>query len=355
MIQVCLLFGGKSSEHFISLKTGSFIFNTLDKSKYKIKPILITEKGTWLIPKNFPNSIPSLSVNDNSVVYEKLFRSLNVQEFVLPNSLDCDVVFLGLHGGHGENGTIQAYLELLQIPYTGSKVLASALAMDKEKSNFIYKANGFYVANFTTFHKNETSPFEESKILNKLKQHEVSFPCFVKPNNGGSSVGAGIAHNVTELKQRLDYVFQLENKAFIQNLLQGIEVSCGVIEFKTQTSFQPKPLYPTQILPKSAFFDFKAKYEAGESEEITPAPISEELTNKVRNMAVLAHNVLGCSAYSRTDFIIQNEIPYILETNTLPGMTETSLIPQQVRYENKDMKEILDLLLENALSYGNSN
>ncbi len=351
MLQVYLLYGGNSTEHFISLKTGSFIFQTLNKQKYKVKPILITEKGLWLIPKNYSHSIPSLSVNDNSAVYEKKFRQQEIEEFYLPNRLDCEVVFLGLHGGNGENGTIQAYLELLGVPYTGSKVLASALAMDKEKSNLVYKASGLNVENFVVFSKQELHLLTETQIQEKLFQFGIHFPCFVKPNHGGSSVGAGIARNLQELQIRLQNVFELENKAFVQNLLKGIEVSCGVIEFKEGESFQPRPLYPTQILPKSEFFDFEAKYKTGGSEEITPAPISLELTQRVREMSLLAHNVLGCSGYSRTDFIIQNNIPYVLETNTLPGMTETSLIPQQAHYEKIEMEYLLDLLIENALSY----
>lgn len=350
MISVYLLFGGKSSEHFISLKTGSFIFNTLDKSKYKVKPVLITEKGLWLIPKEFPSSIPEISVNINTAVYEELFRKQQIEEFKIPNKLECDVVFIGLHGGAGENGTIQAYLELLGVPYTGSKVLASALAMDKEKSSYIYKANGFNVADFVVFHKQEFHNLNDSLIQNKLTSNQILFPCFVKPNSGGSSVGAGIANNLSELKQRLKNVFSLDNKAFVQNLLKGIEISCGVMEFKEGNLFKARPLYPTQILPKSEFFDFEAKYKTDGSEEITPAPVSEELTAQIRTMSLLAHNVLGCSGYSRTDFIIQHNTPYILETNTLPGMTETSLIPQQIRYEKIDMKEILDLLIENALN-----
>ncbi|MCX7997858.1 MAG: D-alanine--D-alanine ligase, partial [Leptospiraceae bacterium] len=270
MIRVFLLFGGKSTEHFISLKTGSFIFRTLDRTKYKVKPILITEKGSWLIPKDYPNSLPEISANINSVVYEKLFRERPIDEVYLPNSLDCDIVFLGLHGGEGENGTIQAFLELLRVPYTGSKVLASALAMDKEKSNYIYKANGLNVANFTTYTKKEFSFLSETEIQKRLTQKEISFPCFVKPNNGGSSVGAGIANNILELKERLQTVFDIDNKAVVQNLLKGTEVSCGVIEFKNEKGFIARPLYPTQILPKSEFFDFEAKYKKGGSKEITP-------------------------------------------------------------------------------------
>lgn len=349
MIQVYLLFGGKSTEHFISLKTGSFIFRTLNKQKYKVKPVLITERGSWLIPKIYPSSLPQLGVNDTPAIYENEFRKLNIEEFHLPNHLDCDVVFLGLHGGNGENGVIQAYLELLGIPYTGSKVLASALAMDKEKSNFVYKAHSLNVANFTIFYKKDFESMNSNQIQERLLKFEINFPCFVKPNNGGSSVGSGIARNLQELQVRLKNVFELENKAFVQNLLQGIEVSCGVIEFSENGKFYPRPLYPTQIIPKSEFFDFEAKYKQGGSEEITPAPISKELMQQVREMSLLAHNVLGCSGYSRTDFIIQNNIPYILETNTLPGMTETSLIPQQARYENLEMEYIFDLLLENAL------
>jgi D-alanine-D-alanine ligase len=348
MKKIIVLFGGKSTEHSISLKTGKFIFDTLDRKKYEVKPILITESGIWLIPKNEVHELPSFKSEINySNQFEKDFRDLGVNEIFLPTSLPGELVFLGLHGGDGENGNIQAYLSLLGIPFTGSGVLASALAMDKEKANLIFLSKGLNVAKFFTITK-----YFSFQAIEYLKKYDMGFPVFVKPNQGGSSVGAGMAHNPEELEFRLSQVFSLEEKAIVQTLVTGIEVSCGVIEFPIiqngKTYYIPKALFPTEIVPKSEFFDFQAKY-LGKSEEITPARISKELTQTVQAMAILAHESLGCRGYSRTDFIIQDNIPMILETNTLPGMTGASLIPQQVRYEGMSMQDILDILVENAL------
>lgn len=350
MKTILVLFGGESTEHAISLKTGRFIFYTLDRTKYKVKPILITQRGKWLIPESEVSDLPQISgQEDYPLVFEKEFRKLGVIESLgLPwGDRLGDVVFLGLHGGNGENGNIQAYLTLLGIPFTGSEVLASALAMDKEKANYLFQSQGLMVAPFFTVTKQTLEG-----IAQDMNSHKMSFPVFVKPNQGGSSVGAGIAHDMGELKVRLESVFALEYKAIVQNLVKGVEVSCGVIEYPDQAVpdvFTPSPLFPTEIVPKSDFFDFHAKYQ-GKSEEITPARLSAELTSQVRAMAVLAHKVLGCKGYSRSDFLIQNEIPFILETNTLPGMTETSLIPQQVAYQGKNMKDVLDILIARGLS-----
>ena len=150
------------------------------------------------------------------------------------------------------------------------------------------------------------------------------------------------------MEKLLNNLFEIDSRALLQKPIKGVEVSCGVIEKKIDNIFTPIPLYPTEIIPNGEFFDFESKYNLGGSKEITPARISENMMNMVRNLAVKAHSVLGCKGYSRTDFIIENEIPYILETNTLPGMTKTSLIPQQVLHSGETMSSIFDLLIENA-------
>lgn len=348
MKDIIVLFGGKSTEHAISLKTGKFIFDTLDRNKYHVKPILISESGVWLIPSRDVNELPEFRREfDYSSEFEKDFRALGVNDNSRPTDLTSDLVFLGLHGGDGENGNIQAYLTLLGLPFTGSGVLASALAMDKGKANLIFLSRGLSVAPFFILTKDT---FKQA--IPRMKEHSMKFPVFVKPNQGGSSVGAGIAMDEKELDYRLEQVFSLETTAIVQTMVKGVEVSCGVIEFPEfelgVKRFVPRALFPTEIVPKTEFFDFQAKY-LGESEEITPARISPEAMERVRSMAVSAHLALGCSGYSRTDFIIQDEIPFVLETNTLPGMTGSSLIPQQVRYEGMDMKDILDILIENSL------
>ncbi|MCE9499528.1 MAG: ATP-grasp domain-containing protein, partial [Leptospira sp.] len=182
-----------------------------------------------------------------------------------------------------------------------------------------------------------------------LRNIKMNFPLFVKPTLGGSSVGAGKADTLDELSSRISEIFRMEDRALVQELITGTEVSCGVFEKKEKGRFIPFALPVTEILPGGEFFDYDSKYKDGGSKEITPARINGELTKKVQESAIVAHTLLGCSGYSRTDFIIRNNIPYILETNTLPGMTATSLIPQQVKNIGLSMETFFDYLIERAL------
>jgi D-alanine-D-alanine ligase len=355
MLKVALLLGGNSSEHEISLKSSNFIYNTLDKSKYQVTPILIDKKGNWIIPNSHNFVFPDIKKISEKFSVKEIANEFQ-NEFISSNQIlsstgislkdiDCDVMFLGLHGGQGENGILQAFLEMNSIPYTGSGVLASALAMDKERANYLFLSAGLKVANFINLKRKDFLVSGEGSLGN----FHLNFPVFIKPTMGGSSVGVGKANNILEVASKLKELFNHEESVLIQENVTGVEVSCGVIEKKTGHSFEATPLYPTEIVPSNDFFDYEAKYAIGKSKEITPARISKELTLIIQESSLLAHKILGCRGYSRTDFIIQDGSPYILETNTLPGMTETSLIPQQAAYSNYAMSEIFDWLIENAL------
>lgn len=355
MLKVALLLGGNSSEHEISLKSSNFIYNTLDKSKYQVTPILIDKKGNWIIPNSHNFVFPDIKKISEKFSVKEIANEFQ-NEFISSNQIlsstgislkdiDCDVMFLGLHGGQGENGILQAFLEMNSIPYTGSGVLASALAMDKERANYLFLSAGLKVANFINLKRKDFLVSGEGSLGN----FHLNFPVFIKPTMGGSSVGVGKANNILEVASKLKDLFNQEESVLIQENVTGVEVSCGVIEKKTGHSFEATPLYPTEIVPSNDFFDYEAKYAIGKSKEITPARISKELTLIIQESSLLAHKILGCRGYSRTDFIIQDGSPYILETNTLPGMTETSLIPQQAAYSNYAMSEIFDWLIENAL------
>jgi len=355
MLKIALLLGGKSTEHEISLKSSNFIFHTLDKTKYQVKPVFIDKSGNWIIPSSFEVNLPDIkSISENfplekiSDEYKTEFISNNKiisQTGISISDLDSDLVFIGLHGGDGENGILQAFLEMNSIPYTGSSVLASALAMNKERANYLFLSAGLNVANFINVKRKDYSLGGEGF----LKNFHLNFPVFLKPTTGGSSVGVGKANNIIEITSKLNELFLAETSVLIQENISGIEVSCGVLEKKTGQSYEVFSLYPTEIVPTNEFFDYEAKYKLGKSQEITPARISKELTDSIRESALLAHKILGCKGYSRTDFIIQNNKPYILETNTLPGMTETSLIPQQAAYAGFAMKDVFDWLIQNAL------
>lgn len=355
MLKIAVLLGGKSTEHEISLKSSNFIFQTLDRSKYQIKPVLIDKEGNWLIPNSFDAKLPDIKfisekypLDEVSKIYKSEFITLNDiknSNGISLSDLDCDLVFIGLHGGDGENGILQAYLKMNSIPFTGSSVLASALAMDKERANYLFLAAGLNVAKFINVIKKDFSIKGEGFLQN----FHLRFPVFLKPTMGGSSVGVGKANNILEVATKLNELFQTEYSVLIQENISGVEVSCGVLEKKVGQNFEAFPLQPTEIVPSNDFFDYEAKYKVGKSEEITPARISKELITSIQESALLAHKILGCKGYSRTDFIIQNNTPYILETNTLPGMTETSLIPQQAAYAGFAMKDVFDWLIENAM------
>ncbi|MDX1957931.1 MAG: D-alanine--D-alanine ligase [Leptospiraceae bacterium] len=349
MIRVAILLGGTSQEHEISLKTGNFVFNTLDRKKYSVTPVLITKSGKWIFPKTNVSKIPSYkTIEEYSKNFETDFKNLcNGEVNSPPHKIkNFDIIFIALHGGDGEDGTIQSILDELKLKYTGSGVKASQLAMNKELANKEFYFKGFNVAPFFNI-KRENFIKDQNSVLKNL---ELNYPVFAKPTFGGSSVGAGKAIDAKELISRLDTIFKTDQNALVQELITGVEVSCGVIEFFNNGKFIPRPLYPTETIPKGEFFDFNSKYVVGGSEEITPARLEAKLLEDVRSQALKAHISIGCRGYSRTDFIISDGVPFILELNTLPGMTETSFIPQQIAYENLQMSYIFDTLIENGLA-----
>ncbi|MCB1157257.1 MAG: D-alanine--D-alanine ligase [Leptospiraceae bacterium] len=340
-MEINLLFGGSSTEHEISILSANYIYSVLQK-KYHVKLVYIDKNGNWLVAEGLNPGFPEIEREGN--FYETFQQKFQQKKLASNKGIGIQhlakaPVFLGLHGGQGEDGTLQGLLTSYGFSYTGSKVLGSALAMDKEKSNHIFSALGIPVPAFTTCF---SRAYRKNPSLDLSGLH---FPLFVKPLNGGSSVGTGIVHTEAELHNSLLSLSISCEAIMIQTLIQGTEVSCGVLEKPGEELFA---LPPTEIVPKNTFFDYEAKYTPGSTEEITPARISPELTRKVQDFALLAHKGLGCSAYSRTDFIIRDKTPYILETNTLPGMTGTSLIPQQARAAGIQMEDVFDWLVELA-------
>jgi D-alanine-D-alanine ligase len=254
----------------------------------------------------------------------------------LANSLKkkkIDVVFPALHGTYGEDGTIQGMLELFKIPYVFSGVLASALAMDKDMAKKIFKKEKIPVPKHFIFTKN-----------NHISLKKVKFPCVVKPILQGSSVGVTIVTAPSLLKKALKKALEFGPKAMIEDFIEGREVTAAVLG-----NSNPKTLPLIEIKPKiSHFFDYKAKYEIGGSEEICPAKINSVLTKKIQELAIKAHKALGCRGVSRTDLILHGSQPFVLEINTIPGMTKTSLVPQAAAEAGIDFPELLDRLIELA-------
>jgi D-alanine-D-alanine ligase len=312
-LKLAVLCGGPSSEHEISLHTAKMVMNGLDQKKYKPTLVTIEKNGLLKFGSKKPTDI------GRAMSELKTF----------------DFVFIAMHGVFGEDGRIQALLEWIGVPYSGPGVLSSAMAMDKGISNDLYRTIGLHVPRYAVFDKNDK------------KDHDFIIPAVVKPIDGGSSVGVSIVKSKQELQKALKSAFKENERVMVQQFIKGREFTCGILEDNGGKAFA---LPPTEIIPKSSkFFDYKAKYNVGGSQEITPADLSKPMTKKLQAMALKAHAALGCRGMSRTDFILKGFTFYILETNTIPGMTKTSLLPQAAKAADVDFSEMLDLIISAGL------
>lgn len=316
--KVVVIMGGPSREHEISLKSGEAMLAGLDNQKYEPLSILITKNGEWLW-------------DDQGEAYTATQALQAIKEMHA-------IVLLGLHGSFGEDGTIQALLELYDIPYTGSGVAASLLAMDKNTSNLIFQAHDLLVPQSVVF--GENTPAVVAQII-----AEMSFPLVVKPARQGSSVGVHIVKSAQDLQPAIDDAFSHDQQILAQEFIKGREVSCGVLQKDGELTALP----PTEVIPVvSEFFDYKAKYTVGGSKEITPAELPDQTIAAIQHIAITAHQALGCSTYSRTDVIVTDAGLYVIETNTLPGFTATSFVPQQAQAAGISQAELLDYIIAGA-------
>jgi D-alanine-D-alanine ligase len=320
-MNVAVVMGGYSDESVISLRSGQLILNHLDKTKYQPFEIHIL-KDEWyclIDAVKYPvNKADFTVVKDNQ-------------------TLKFDVAVNTVHGTPGEDGHLQAYWELIDLPYTGCNYYQSSLTFNKRDtlsvlSKFnIPKANSIYIT--------KGDAIDGNKIAS-----ELGLPFFVKPNQSGSSLGVSMVSTLDDLPKALDFAFAEDNDILIESYLNGTEVSVGVLNFKGET----KVLGITEILSQNAFFDYEAKY-LGKSEEITPARISKELEELVIETAKKVYQSLGMIGFSRTDFIIMNGVPHFIEINTNPGLSPQSIFPQQAAFANIPMSDLLDNEISLAL------
>jgi len=263
----------------------------------------------------------------------------------LKSERSAEVVFIAIHGRYGEDGIVQGFLELAGVPYTGSDVLASALAMDKLKSYELFGFHGLKVPRYIHFSHTQ---WKKEKIANKIKE-QLEFPCVVKPSNCGSSVGITIVREIEDLEKAIGLASSYSANILAQEYIFGSEVTCAVLDEGGDK--EPIALPPTQIIPQeSEFFDYHAKYTAGATEEITPPRLPAEIIQNIQAIALKAHRIIGCSGMSRTDMIVGDDDIYVLETNTIPGMTETSLYPQAAAAVGISFPELLDKIIQAALN-----
>lgn len=324
---IALLAGGYSGEYVISIQSAKTIENNLDSSKYNTYKIVVTRDGWW--HEAADGAKYSVDKNDFSLT-------------IGGAHIRFDAVFIAIHGTPGEDGRIQGYLDMLQIPYTTCNAIVSALTFNKSYCNKVVKAfNIVGIANSVHLIKGE--PYSMGNILENLR-----LPVFVKPNESGSSLGVSKVKLVEELLPAIEKAFKEDDQVLIEEFIEGRELTIGVYKVNGQLNVLP----PTEIMSQNEFFDYEAKYTPGVTNEVTPAVISNDVLEQLQNKAAYIYRHLNCRGVVRMDFILQNGTNklYFLEVNTMPGQSENSLIPQQVRAAGLNLTDFYGALLEECLS-----
>ncbi|MBF8458229.1 D-alanine--D-alanine ligase [Kaistella sp. G5-32] len=311
---VAVVMGGYSDEYKVSLKSGQLIYDSLDRDLYNVYKVVIL-RDEWYF----------LDDRGQKAAINKADFSVNLSSGF---DVKFDVCFNIIHGKPGENGELQAYWDTIGQKYTGCDFYQSALTFNKKDTLAVLSKYGIPSAESVYLRKNEE--INEEEIVAKL-----GLPLFVKPNQSGSSLGITKVKEKGELKKAMDFAFAEDDEILIESFLDGMEVSVGVLDFKGETIV----LGITEIVSHTEFFDYEAKYE-GASEEITPARIDDETRIKVEEIAIKAYDSLGMSGFSRSEFIIMNGIPYMLEMNTNPGFSPASILPQQAKIYGISLKDL---------------
>ncbi|MBM4086297.1 MAG: D-alanine--D-alanine ligase [Planctomycetes bacterium] len=350
-LNVAVLMGGKSAEHRVSLSSGQVVLEYLDRRKYNVKPICITQRGQWLIAPGYVNEVEGNGDPRGQLLFgfsqerkpAALDTGLALSQTVAEK---VDVVFIAMHGPYGEDGTIQGLLEILDIPYTGSNVAASALAMDKVRCKEVIAYNGIQTPKYVASDAHKWKRHQKT-IVERIES-ELGYPCVVKTRRMGSSVGVNVVKDRAELVAFVTKIIRYDPDFFAEEYIQGTEITCSVLGSLPGESPVALPL--TEIVPRTAtWFDYDAKYTPGATEEITPARLPADLTAEAQEIAVRVHEILDCGGLSRTDIIMRDGRLFVLETNTIPGMTRTSLFPQAARAAGISMSDLLDKLIYLAI------
>lgn len=320
-IRVGVFAGGISSEREVSLLSAAQVMKNLSPEKYDIRLVEVGVDGRWSF--------------DGAVI-------------PFGNTLGLDVALIAMHGTGAEDGRLQGLFETIGIPYTGSGVRASAIAMNKALTNELVAARGISVPRWFELHRMP----EDVDVLDVQIRNEIGYPCVIKPNASGSSMGVSIVEDEELglcglLAGALSSAFAEDDSVLVQQCVVGREVSCGVLGNAHASHVRALPVI--EIVSNSYFFDYTAKYESKETREICPADLPETLTTRIQEASVVVHETLGCDGLTRSDFIVgEDGVLYFLEINTIPGMTETSLCPQEAQAAGISFGELLDIQIEMA-------
>lgn len=346
-MRIVVLCGGLSAERDVSLCTGSLITKALISKGHDVAlaDVIGDIDLGGKIPEDYIAScrereLITYRVSDQAPDIAALRRTVEAKgkgifgEHVLELCMAADIVFMALHGEDGEDGKIQAALDLMHVKYTGSGYLGSAVAMSKRLTKIVFESSGILSPKYRILNKEDFDP----KELNT-----ISVPCVVKLNSGGSSIGVYIINKKEDLAACVEAAFRLEDALVVEAYIKGQEYTCGVLA--------GEGLPVVEITPLDGFYDYAHKYQPGITKEICPAPsLSEAKTKEMQEIAVKAHRALGVDVYSRVDFIMDDKGDlYCLEANTLPGMTPTSLLPQEAKAKGIDYEDLCELIISESL------
>jgi D-alanine-D-alanine ligase len=320
---IAIIAGGYSGEYEISINSAGMILKNIDKEKYNPYLIYITKEKWVHVDENKIETM--VDKNDFSITLNK-------------KKISFDCVFNIIHGAPGEDGQIQGYFDMLDIPYTSSNHYVSGMTFNKGYCNRIVDSLDVSVPR--SLHL-----FKRDKIDIQEVVHEITLPAFVKPCNGGSSVGTSKVKSVQELKDAVSEAFKYDDEVLVEEYINGTEITCGVFRYKTQMIVFPI----TEIVSKNDFFDYNAKYEPGNSEEITPARIPIETEKLCASTSSFLYHKLNCRGVVRIDYIVTRSKMYFLEINTVPGMSEVSIVPKQAKIFGYQLSEFIEMQIEDAI------
>lgn len=350
-INVGIVFGGKSSEHEVSLQSATSIIENISKEKYNVYLIGITKEGKWQLFSGDVSEIPNGKWRDNAenkdilIVPNPEVHGIIIDEGGKLQTLRLDVVVPVLHGKNGEDGVIQGVFETAGIPYVGCKVLSSAICMDKICTNTMLAHFGINKAKFHWFNKHDFE-INAEKCIDDTEKAIGGYPMFIKPANAGSSVGITKAKNREELTLGIKKAIKEDNRILIEEGISGKEIECAVLGNNELTAS-----VVGEIVPCNEFYDYDAKYLDGDSKLYIPARISDDIADKVREIAKGAYKILDCKGLARVDFFVENGTNkiYLNEPNTFPGFTSISMYPKLMEATGISFTDLIDKLIGLAL------
>ncbi|PLR77304.1 D-alanine--D-alanine ligase [Bacillus sp. V3-13] len=340
-----LLYGGKSAEHKVSLQTALAVIKALDVEKFDIHPIYITDEGKWVKGPQLSGpvgDVKALQFSQGDEASQASLAPALFQGSASGQDQTLDVIFPLLHGPNGEDGTVQGLLELLNLPYVGNGVLASAAGMDKIMMKNVFAQAGLAQVKYAWFTRSEWEKASEA-AYDRIEK-ELGYPCFVKPANLGSSVGISKASNRDELAAAVKEAFQFDRKIIVEEGIIAREIEIGVLG-----NDEPECSVAGEIVPKKDFYDYKAKYEDGDTAMIIPADITKEEYSELKEMAIRSFKALDCSGLVRADFFLTKDgKAYINEVNTMPGFTPFSMFPLLWKHTGVEYPELIERLVKLA-------